>query len=103
MQLEILFTVFSLHNELSPACRLKWPGHNDVQIMYNTSGTYRVQHDKGTAQLLRFYRVEITFILALKEGRKLEYLEKTPDSELQKMPCTEARKCEPQPRLELSL
>ena len=34
------------------------------------------------------------------EGRKSEYLEKTPDDELQKMPHTTARRFKPQVRLE---
>ena len=36
----------------------------------------------------------------MKEGRKPEYLEKTPDDELQKMPHTTARRFKPQARLE---
>ena len=36
----------------------------------------------------------------MKEGRKPEYPEKTPDGELQKMSHTEARKFKPRPRLE---
>ena len=39
----------------------------------------------------------------MKEERKPDYPEKTPDAELQKMPHTKARKFKPQPRLELSL
>ena len=39
----------------------------------------------------------------MKEGRKPEYQEKTPDDELQKMPHTKARKCMPQARLEPAL
>ena len=39
----------------------------------------------------------------MKEGKKPEYQEKTPDDELQKMPHTKARKFKPQPRLELAL
>ena len=39
----------------------------------------------------------------MKEGRKPEYPEKTPDDELQKMPHTEARKFKPQARLEPAL
>ena len=39
----------------------------------------------------------------MKEGRKPEYLEKTPDDELQKMPHTKARKFKPQARLEPAL
>ena len=39
----------------------------------------------------------------MKEGRKQEYPEKTPNDELQKMPHTEARKFKPQPRHEHTL
>ena len=39
----------------------------------------------------------------MKEGRKPEYPEKTPDDELQKMPPTKARKINPKPRLEPAL
>ena len=39
----------------------------------------------------------------MKEGRKPEFLEKTPDDELQKMPHTKARQFKPQPRLEPAL
>ena len=39
----------------------------------------------------------------MKEGRKREYPEKTPDDELQKMPHTEVPKFKPQPRLEPGL
>ena len=34
----------------------------------------------------------------MKEGRKPEYPEKTPDDKLKKMPHTKARKFKPQPR-----
>ena len=36
----------------------------------------------------------------MKQGRKPEYPEKTPDDEHQKIPHTKARKFKPQPRLE---
>ena len=39
-------------------------------------------------------------IKPMKEGRKPEYPEKTPDDELQKMPHTKARRFKPQARLE---
>ena len=39
----------------------------------------------------------------MKEGRKPEYPEKTPDDELPKMPHTKARGFKPQPRLEPAL
>ena len=38
----------------------------------------------------------------MKEGRKLEYPEKTPGDELQKMPHTQARRFKPPARLEPS-
>ena len=58
---------------------------------------------------MKFDRVEIAFILGLfywlnhlpmKEGKKPEYPEKTPDDGLQKMPHTTARRFKPQARLE---
>ena len=39
----------------------------------------------------------------MKESRKLEYPEKPPDDELQKMPHTKVGKFKPQPRLEPAL
>ena len=39
----------------------------------------------------------------MKEGRKPEHPEKTPDDELQKMPRTKSRKFKPQPILEPAL
>ena len=39
----------------------------------------------------------------MKEGRKPEYPEKTPDEELQKLPHTIEGKLKPQPRLEPAL
>ena len=39
----------------------------------------------------------------MKEGRKPEYPEKTPDEELQKIMRAKARKSKPQPRLEPAL
>ena len=66
-----------------------------------------VQRDNSA---IKFDRVEIALILALfywlkpmKEGRKPEYREKTPDDELQKIPHTKARKFKPQARLESAL
>ena len=38
------FTISSLRRELSPTRKLKWPGSNRVEIMYNISSTYHVQH-----------------------------------------------------------
>ena len=39
----------------------------------------------------------------MKEGRKQENPDKTPDDEFQKMTHTKARKFKPQPRLKLAL
>ena len=39
-----LFTISSLCSELSPTRTLKWPRHNHVKIMCNTSSAYHVQH-----------------------------------------------------------
>ena len=39
----------------------------------------------------------------MKEGRKMEYLEKTLDDKLQKKPHTKNQKFKPQPRLEPAL
>ena len=39
----------------------------------------------------------------MKEWRKLEYQEKTPDDKLQKMPHTKAQKSKPQTRLKPAL
>ena len=39
----------------------------------------------------------------MKEGRKPKYPEKTPGDELQKMPCTKARRFKPLARLEPAL
>ena len=38
-----LFTISSQHLELSPTHMLKWPRHNRVQIMCNTSSAFHVQ------------------------------------------------------------
>ena len=53
------FTISSLRREPSPTHTLKWPGHNRVQITWNTLNAYHVQHVllhsawyKVTAQLL---------------------------------------------------
>ena len=63
-------TIFPLRCKLSPACMLKWPGHNGVQIMCNTSSAYRMPHVlchviRRDSSATKFDRVEITFILAL--------------------------------------
>ena len=61
---------------------------------------------------IKFDRVKIAFVLVsfyqlnhlpMKDGRKPEYPEKTPDDELQKMPHTKAGKFEPQLRLKPTL
>ena len=100
------FTISSLCRELSLIHTLKQPGHNRVQIMCNRMSTYHVQCVVchwvwRTAQLLsltelKLHLFELYFISwtikLMKEGRKLEYPEKTPDDELQKMPHTTARR-----------
>ena len=39
-----IFTISSLHRELSPTCTLKRPGHYRGQIMCNTSSAHHMQH-----------------------------------------------------------
>ena len=111
-----IFTISSQRRELSPTRTLKWPGRKRVQITCNTSSAYHVQHVvlratwyEGAAQLLsltelKSHLFELYFIgwtiKPMKEGRKLEYPEKTPGDELQKMPHTTARRFKPQARLE---
>ena len=65
------FTISSLRRELSPTRTLLWPGRNRVQITCNTSGAYHVQHVvcdvvPRDSSAIKFDRVEIAFILALK-------------------------------------
>ena len=110
-----MFTISSLRRELSPTRTLKWPGLSRVQITCNSSSAYHVQPAvcyliRGDSSAVKFDRVEIAFVLAfyfidwnhepMKEGRKPEYPEKTPDDVFQKMPHTKARKFKPQTRLE---
>ena len=110
------FTISSQCHILSPTRTLKWPWRNRVHITCNTLSAYHVQHVvlraawyKGTAQLvssteLKSHLFQLYFvgwiIILMKEGRKPEYLEKTPGDELQKMPHTTARRFKPQARLE---
>ena len=110
------FSISSQRRELFPTRTLKWPRRNRVQITWNTSSAYHVQHVvlratwyEGTAQLLsltelKSHLFELYFvgwiIKLVKEGRKPEYPEKTPGNELQKMPHTTARRFKPQARLE---
>ena len=109
-------TISSLPCKPSQTRTLKWPGRNHVQITCNTLSTYYMQHVvlcatwyEGTAQLLsltelksHLFELYLTgwTIQPMKEGRKLEYPEKTPGDELQKMPHTKARRFKPQARLE---
>ena len=95
-----LFTISSQRRELSPTRTLKWPRRNRVQITWNKSSAYHVQHVvlratwyEGTAQLLsltelKSHLFELYFvgwnIKPMKEGRKPEYPEKSPGDELQK-------------------
>ena len=68
------FTISSLCRKPSPTRMLTWPAHNRVQITYNTSSAYHVQHVmtratwyEGTAQLsslteLKLHLLELYFI-----------------------------------------
>ena len=99
-------TISSLRRALSSTRTLKWPGRNREQITCNVSSAYHVlcavcHLVRRDSSAIKFDRVKIVFILALfhwlihllmKEGMKPEYLEKTPDDELQKMPHNKARK-----------
>ena len=57
---ERFVAIFSLRREPCPTRTLKWPRRNRLQITYNTSSAYRLQHVvlratcyyEGTAQLL---------------------------------------------------
>ena len=105
-----------MRRESPPTRILKWPGRNRVQITCNTSSAYHVQHVvlratwyEGTAQLLsmtefksRLFEILLYWLNhdPMKEGRKLEYPEKTPGDELQKMPHTKARRFKPEAGLE---
>ena len=59
------FTMSSLHHELSPTRRVKWPGHNSVQILCNTSGAHQVPRGMKGSSAIMFDRVQITFILSV--------------------------------------
>ena len=58
-----------------------------------------IKFDRVETHLFELYFIGWT-IKPMKEGRKLEYPEKTPGDELQKMPHTTARRFKPQARLE---
>ena len=67
--LTALWTV-SQHRELSPTRTLKWPGHNRVQIMCNTSSAYHMHHVmchevQRDSSAIKFHRVQVTFTPAL--------------------------------------
>ena len=84
--------------------------HPDMRHSQEKGSSQRNHHiERGRRRSLR---VEIAFILgfiywlnylSMKEGRKLEYPEKTPGNELQKMPHTKAWKFKPQVRLKPAL
>ena len=84
-----------------------------AQVAWVLSCANYMQHNvclaHGTRDCIALDRLQIAFIwasvywwnhLPMKERRKPEYLEKTPDDEVQKMPPTKARKFKPQTRLE---
>ena len=93
---------------------LKWPGHNRVQYIGPAScATCRVPcvmkgqpavkfNSLNHIYLTLFYWLKPLTNEGLKQGRKLEFPEKTPDDELQKMPHIKAWKFKPQRRLELA-
>ena len=107
----LFFQIISLCRELSPTCILKWPECNRVQITSNTSSAYHVHHieclSRATCHVLchvvrrdssaiktelkshlfELYLIGRT-IKPMKEGRKPEYPEQTPASQLMKMPHT---------------
>ena len=65
-----IFTISSLHWELSPTCTFKWPGRNYVQIMCNTSIVHHMPHAvchlvQRDSSAIKFDRVWIAFIIAL--------------------------------------
>ena len=96
----VLFILQSPH--CAANCLQQVARANRVQITCNTSSAYHVQHGvfcatwyEGTAQLLsltemKSHRFELYFIgwtiKPMNEGRKPQYLEKTPGDELQKIP-----------------
>ena len=64
------FTISSLRREPSPTRTLKWPARNRVQITRNTSSAHHLQPAvchlvRRGSSAIKFYRVEIAFILAL--------------------------------------
>ena len=80
-----------------------------IERLQRASVMFRASWYEGTAQLLsltelKSHLFELYFIgwtiRPMKEGRKPEYLEKTPADELQKMPHTTAWRFKPQARLE---
>ena len=95
-------TISSLRRKLSPTHTLKWPRHNHVQTTWNCCVACHVVRTDSSAIQTEFY---FSFILIgwtikpMKEGRKPEYLEKTPGYELQEMPHTTVWKFKPQARL----
>ena len=109
-------TISSQRRELSPTRTLKWPGHNRVQITWNTLNSitckchvtcHLVRRDSSAIKVsvteLKSHLFELYFIgwtiKLMKEGGKPEYPKKTPGDELQKMPHTTTRRFKPQARL----
>ena len=79
-----------------------------IERLPHASVMLRATWYEGTAQLLSFTELklhlfELYFIgwtlKRMEEGRKPEYLEKTPGDKLQKMPHTTTRRFKPQARL----
>ena len=110
-----IFTISSLRCELSPTHMLKCAVACKSCVTHQALVTCNMSCAmlcKGTVQLLSLTELKshlfwLYFIgcnhWLMKEERKPEYWEKTPDDKLQKMPHTKARKYQPQPRLEPAL
>ena len=104
------FTISSQRRQLSPTRKLKWPGHNRVQITCNTSGAYYVQHDVRDVEgrvssAIKFDKVEIVicfsfFSLVKTINRRTQ--RKPPTTRL-KMSHSKAQKFKSQPTLEPAL
>ena len=66
----LFFTISTLNCKLSPHVCSSGPGHNYVQITYNTSSTYHVQHvvyhvEWRNSSVIQFDRADITLFTVL--------------------------------------
>ena len=76
---------------------ITWKCHVTCHLVWRDSSA--IKFDRVDIALFELYFIGWT-IKPMKEGRKPEYLEKTPGDELYKMPHTTARRFKPQARLE---